>query len=234
MKTIILFVLILLGAAAAITQVPLKTAVGVMQLEKFGLSAREIDGNLWSGNLYEAQLGKVALGDITSKMSLDDLSKGRIKLAIAGSDPISQLKGAFGYGIGGAGVEGFSLGISGLQGAPMMPPATLVLDGLTARFPGGECAEASGGAHVYLASSAAGLVAPSGMSGPALCRDGKLAFDMASDSGREQEVVTILSAKSYHVRALIKSVPAVLAGRLQSAGFVATPEGFLYEADRTL
>lgn len=230
MKTIILFVLILMGAAAAITQVPLKTAVGVMQLEKFGLSAREIDGNLWSGNLYDAQLGKVALGDITSRMSLDDLAKGRVKLAIAGSDPISQLKGAFGYGIGGAGVEGFSLGISGLQGAPMMPPATLVLDGLTARFPGGECAEASGGAHVGPASP----VAPSGMSGPALCRDGKLVLDMASDSGREQEVVTILSVKSYRVRALIKSAPAGLAGRLQSAGFVATPDGFVYEGDRTL
>jgi general secretion pathway protein N len=215
MKTVLTLLIILVLAAAGLTQVPLKMAVETMHLGKFGLTASEIDGNLWSGHLLNARLGKVPLGDVSSDMSLADLAKGRVKLVITGTDPVSQLKGAFGYGIGGAGVEGFNLGVSGLQGAPMMPRAKLVLDGLTAHFPGGECAEAS-------------------MSGPALCREGKLVFDMASDSGHEQEVITILSANSYRVRALIKSAPPALAGRLQSAGFVATSEGFVYEGERTL
>jgi general secretion pathway protein N len=228
MKTVLTLLIILVLAAAGLTQVPLKMAVETMHLGKFGLTASEIDGNLWSGHLLNAQLGKVPLGDVSSDMSLADLAKGRVKLVITGTDPVSQLKGAFGYGIGGAGVEGFNLGVSGLQGAPMMPRAKLVLDGLTAHFPGGECAEASGSARVSLSGAAAG------MSGPALCREGKLVFDMASDSGHEQEVITILSANSYRVRALIKSAPLALAGRLQSAGFVATPDGFVYEGERTL
>jgi general secretion pathway protein N len=228
MKTVLTLLIILVLAAAGLTQVPLKMAVETMHLGKFGLTASEIDGNLWSGHLLNARLGKVPLGDVSSDMSLADLEKGRVKLVITGTDPVSQLKGAFGYGIGGAGVEGFNLGVSGLQGAPMMPRAKLVLDGLTAHFPGGECAEASGSARVSLSGAAAG------MSGPALCREGKLVFDMASDSGHEQEVITILSANSYRVRALIKSAPPALAGRLQSAGFVATSEGFVYEGERTL
>jgi general secretion pathway protein N len=228
MKTVLTLLIILVLAAAGLTQVPLKMAVETMHLGKFGLTASEIDGNLWSGHLLNARLGKVPLGDVSSDMSLADLAKGRVKLVITGTDPVSQLKGAFGYGIGGAGVEGFNLGVSGLQGAPMMPRAKLVLDGLTAHFPGGECAEASGSARVSLSGAAAG------MSGPALCREGKLVFDMASDSGHEQEVITILSANSYRVRALIKSAPLALAGRLQSAGFVATSEGFVYEGERTL
>jgi general secretion pathway protein N len=234
MKTILTLLIILVLGAAGLTQVPLKTAVETMHLGKFGLTASEIDGNLWSGHLLNAQLGKVPLGDVSSNMSFADLAKGRVKLVITGTDPVSQLKGAFGYGIGGAGVEGFNLGVSGLQGAPMMPPATLVLDGLTAHFPGGECAEARGSARVSLSGTAGGLLPMAGMSGPALCREGKLVFDMASDSGHEQEVITILSANRYRVRALIKSAPLALAARLQSAGFVATPDGFVYEGERTL
>jgi len=116
MKTILTLLIILALAAAGLTQVPLKIAVGAMHLDKFGLTASEIDGNLWAGHLFNAQLGKVPLGDVSTNMSLADLAKGRIKLAIAGSDEMSQLKGAFGFGIGGAGVEGLSLGVPGLQG----------------------------------------------------------------------------------------------------------------------
>lgn len=233
MKTILTLLIILVLAAAGLTQVPLKMAVGAMHLDKFGLTASEIDGNLWAGHLFNAQLGKVPLGDVSTNMSLADLAKGRVKLAIAGSDEMSKLKGAFGFGIGGAGVEGFSVGVPGLQGAPTMPPATLLLDGLTARFPGGECADASGSARVSFAGSAIGG-ASTGMSGPALCREGKLVFDLASDNGQQQQVITILTASSYHVHALIKAAPLALAGRLQAAGFEPTSEGFVYEGDRTL
>jgi general secretion pathway protein N len=234
MKVIFGFLFILVMAAAAVPMIPLQLAVEAMHLDKIGLTQSGVDGNLWAGHIYGVQLGKISFGDVSTKMSLDDISKGRIKLELEGSDQLIQPKGAFSYGLGGAGVEKLSMAIPAVGGAPMLPPATLVLDELTAFFPGGECADVTGGAHIYLSGSTAGSGLPNGMSGPALCRDGHLTFDMASESGNEQQQVSILSSKSYSVRAVIKQAPFVLAGRLRNAGFVQTSEGYVYQTEKTL
>lgn len=234
LKTIFLFVLIIAAAAVAIPMIPLKMAVEAMHLDKFGLTERDIDGNLWAGHLYEVQLGKIALGDVTTRMSIADLGKGRIKLELEGTDPIVQPKGAFSYGLGGLGLEKLSMAIPAVGGAPMLPPATLVLDDLTAFFPGGDCADVTGGSHIYLSGSTAGSGLPNGMSGPAVCRDGHLTFDMASDDGKVQQEVSILSARQYRVRAVIKQPPFLLANRLRTAGFVSTPDGYVYQLEKAI
>ncbi|MDB5687560.1 MAG: hypothetical protein JWR77_2149 [Rhizorhabdus sp.] len=226
MRTILTFVFLLLLVAAAVPMIPLRTAVDLLHLGKFGFAAREIDGNLWSGHLYEATFGKASLGDVTTHMSPGDLVTGRVRLDLEGSDPISALKGGFSFGLGGAGIDGFGLAIPAVGGAPMVPPATIIVEGVSARFPGGECAGASGAARA--------IVAGAGLSGPVLCREGKLTFDLASDSGREQQQIMMLSARSYRLRALIKATDPALASRLRAAGFAATPEGYSYETERTL
>lgn len=215
MRTILTFLFILLLVAVAIPMVPLKAAAELVRLDKFGLTAREIDGNLWSGHLYDAQFAKVALGDVTTNMSLADLAKGRVRLDMEGSDPLSQLKGSVSYGLGGAGFDGLGLAAG-----------TVIVDGLSARFPGGACDGAGG--------SARAIVAGANLSGPVLCRDGKLTFDLASDSGREQQEIMFLSPRSYRLRTLIKAADPATAARLQAAGFAATPDGYSYEVERAL
>jgi general secretion pathway protein N len=234
MKTIFFFLLILAGIAAAIPMIPLKTAVETMHLDKFGVTERDADGNLWAGHLYEVQFGKIPLGDVTTKLSLADLSKGRVKLEFAGTDEIVQPKGAFSFGLGGVGVEKLSMAVAGIGGAPTIPPATLVLDNLTAFFPGAECADVTGSSHIYPGGATAGSGLPNGVSGPAVCRDGHLTFDMASDDGNFLQEVSILSAKSYRFRATIKHPPLALANKLRTSGFAATSDGYVYEAEKVL
>jgi general secretion pathway protein N len=234
LKTLFIFLLIIAGIALAIPMIPLKTAVQAMHLDKFGVAVRDVDGNLWAGHLYEVQFGKITLGDVSTKLSLADLSKGRVKLEFAGTDEIVQPKGAFSYGMGGLGLEKLSMAVPGIGGAPMIPPATLVLDELTAFFPGEECADVTGGSHIYLAGTTAGSGLPQGMSGPAVCRDGHLTFDMASDDGNFLQEVSILSTKSYRVRATIKHPPLLLSNKLRTSGFVANSDGYVYEVEKTL
>lgn len=226
MRTILTFLFLMLLGAAGIAMIPLRTAVDLLGVGTFGVTAREIDGNLWSGHLYDATFAGAPLGDVTTRMALADLARGRLRLDLEGSDPVAALRGGFSFGIGGAGIDGFGLAVPGIGGVPMIPAATIIVEGVTARFPGGACASASGAARA--------IVAGAGLSGPALCRDGRLAFDLASDSGSEREEIMFLSPRRYRVRALIKAADPAIAARLRSAGFVATPEGYRFEAERSL
>lgn len=234
MKTIIWFLLVIAAGFAAIAFVPLKIAVDLLQLRRFGLEAAQIEGNIWSGQLFDAHLGKIALGDVTSKLSLADLTKGRLRLDIAGSDEVSRLKGVFSYGLGGAGIDDFNIGMPVMAGPPPIGGVTLIVEGLKAHFPGGDCADGSGEVRAYLSGALPAIGLPGEMSGPALCRDGKLTFDLASPSGREQELITILAANRYKVRAFIRPTSPQIGQFLQSKGFVPVDDGYAYEEERTL
>lgn len=234
MKSILWFLLIIGAAFAAIPMIPLKAAVDMMQLRRIGFEATLIEGNLWEGQMYEARLGKIALGDVKSKMSLDEISKGRIRLNIEGSDEISRLKGVFSQGLGGAGIDNFTVGMPVMAGPPPIGGVTLIVDGLKARFPGGECADGSGEVRAYLSGALPAVGLPGEMTGPALCRDGKLTFDLASPSGREQEQITVLTATKYKVRLFIRPTMPRIAQLLQSKGFTPLDDGYVYEEERSL
>lgn len=234
MKTIFWFLVIAAGACAAIPFMPLATAIDLLQLQKVGFEAEHVEGNLWEGRMYAARLAKIELGDVMTKLSFDDISKGRLKFELQGSDEVSRLGGAFSYGMGGAGIDNFTVGMPAMAGPPPIGGVTLIVDGLKARFPDGECQDASGEARVYLSGALPAVGLPSEMQGPVLCREGKLTFDMASSSGREQESVTILSATKYKVRAFIKPTNSRVEQILRSKGFQAVDGGYSYEEERTL
>lgn len=234
MKTIFWFLVIVAAAFAAIPFMPLATAVDLLQLRKAGFEAAQIEGNLWEGQLFDARLGKIELGDVHSKLSLDDISNGRIKLNITGSDEVSRLGGVFSYGLGGAGIDNFTVGMPAMAGPPPIGGVTLILDNLKARFPGGECTEGSGEVRAYLSGALPAVGLPGQMSGPALCRDGKLAFDLASLSGREQQQITLLSMTKFRVRAFVRPTMPRVGDFLLSKGFVRDGDGYAYEEERSL
>lgn len=234
MKTILLFLIGVAMVACAIPLIPLETAVNMLQLRRVGFEASQIQGNLWEGQMYDARLAKIELGDVMSKMSLEDISKGRVRLNIEGTDEVSRLKGGFSFGWGGPGVERFTVGMPVVAGPPPIGGVTLILDGLTARFPGGECADGRGEVRAYLSGALPAVGLPSEMSGPALCRDGLLTFDLASPSGREQETVTILSPTKFKVRMFIKPTMERVEQILQSRGFRPEGDGYVFEEEREL
>jgi len=234
MKTIFLFLLAVAAVLVAIPFMPLDMTVKLLQLHRVGFEASHIEGNLWDGRLYDSRLAKIALGDVTSKLSLEDIAKGRIRLNVEGTDEISRLKGVFSYGIGGAGIEDFTVGMPVVAGPQPIGNVTMIVDGLKAKFPGGECSEGSGQVRAYMSGALPLVGLPSEMSGPALCREGKLAFDLASPSGREREEVTILSPRKFKVRLSIQPTSDRVEQILQAKGFRRADAGYVYEEERTL
>ena len=234
MKSFLIFLLIVVGAICCIPFIPLSAAVGAAHLDKFGFEASDIQGNLMSGQIYDAHFGKVALGDITSSLSFADLTKGRVKLQIAGTDEVSKLNGAFSYGLGGLALEGFSMGVPAMVGAPPLGGLTINISDLNVRFPGGVCTDGTGIARAWIAGAAPGLGIPNTISGPVVCRDGYMVLDLMSDSGREREIITMLSYDRYRIRMIVQQTLPQIAKSLEARGFTPSAEGYVYETERTL
>jgi general secretion pathway protein N len=233
MRVLIVLVVLIIGAAAALTMVPLKMVFDVARLDKLGLTNGGVDGTIWSGRIYDARLGRIALGDVTTHLVPQDILKGRVRIDIVGGDPTSELHGGFSAGMGGLGVDGLSMAATVPAQAPM-PGGTLFIENLTARFPDGECGEASGSGRAYIPSPIAGVVPSGSLTGPVLCRDGRLTFDMASASGNEQQEIALNANGGYRLRTVIKPTNDLVARKLTSEGFVHGPDGYVFETERLL
>jgi general secretion pathway protein N len=219
----------------AIPLIPLHAAVDMLQLKHFGFEASQVEGNLWEGHMYDVRFANVEVGDVTTKMSLDEVSKGRVKLQLTGNEEATAgLKGAFGFGFGGIGIDRFNLAMPVMAGPPPIGGVTLILDGLSVRFPNGECTDGRGEVRAYLSGALPSVGLPSEMSGPATCTDGKLAFSLASSDGRVEEDVTILTMNKYKVRMFVKPSNPQVTETLQAHGFRPEMDGYSYTEERTL
>lgn len=234
MKKVLLFFVIVIGAICCIPFIPLSTAIQAAHLEKFGFEASDIQGNLMSGQIFDAHFGKVALGDISSSLSFADLSKGRIKLQIEGTDEVTKLKGAFSYGLGGLALENFNMGVPAMLGAPPLGGLTVNISDLNVRFPGGVCTDGTGIARAWIAGAAPGLGIPNTISGPVVCRDGYMVLDLMSDSGREREIITVLDYDKYRVRMIVQQSLPQITQALQAKGFTPSAEGWVFETERQI
>ncbi|TZG29039.1 type II secretion system protein N [Sphingomonas montanisoli] len=234
MFRILLFLVVLVGAAlAAAAFVPLKTIIDLAHLEKIGFTTSGTEGTGWQGRIYDARLGRIALGDIETHAVPAELLKGRLRIDMAGTDPGTQLSGGFSIGWGGIGIDGLNLTAS-LPGEGPVPGATLFVENLTARFPGTHCGTAGGAARAYMPSPLAGVVPAGSMQGPALCRDGALTFDLASDTGDATQEVAVNATGGYRLRATIKPRNALIATTLARKGFTPGPDGYVYQTERRL
>jgi len=234
MKFWVVAIAAVIGALAAMPLIPLASVVDPSRLRHMGVEAGRIEGTIRSGHLYEVRLGSVALGDVSSRLNLADLSRGRLRLDLEGNDPVSRLSGGVSYGLDGAGLDDFSVGTALVAGSQPLGNITIVVEGLTARFSGGACQKAEGRTRAYLSAAARAVGLPSEMSGTASCRDAALTFDLAGAGGREQLLLTIPSARKYRVRALIKPVSRAMDEQLRAKGFVPVEDGLAYEEERTV
>lgn len=235
MKSIVYFIIIVAAVACAIPLIPLHTAIDMLQLRRAGLEATMVEGNLWEGRMYEVKLGPIELGDVQTKMSLDDIKSGRVRLDLTGSEETTaQLKGGFSFGWGGIGIDRFNLALPVMAGPPPIGGVTLILDDLTVKFPRGECADGRGEIRAYLNGALPMVGLPNEMSGPALCREGNLAFDLASRDGNAIEELTILGMNKYKISLFIRPMNERVREALLAKGFRPYLDGYRYSEERTL
>ncbi|WP_164857166.1 type II secretion system protein N [Sphingomonas crocodyli] len=234
MLRVLLFLIVLVGAAlAAAAFVPLKTVIDLAHLGKIGFTTAGTEGTAWEGRIYDAQLGKIALGDIETHAVPAELLKGRLRIDMTGTNPGTQLSGGFSIGWGGIGIDALNLTAS-VPGEGPVPGGTLFVENLTARFPGTHCGTADGSTRAYIPSPLAGVVPAGSMQGPALCRDGALTFDLASDTGEATQEIAINATGGYRLRTVIKPRNALIAAGLSRKGFTPGPDGYVYQTERRL
>ena len=72
--------------AALIAFLPLRLALGWFGLAEQGMTAREVTGSIWAGELREATFGRIALGDLSAGVAPVPLLVGRARVDLNGSE----------------------------------------------------------------------------------------------------------------------------------------------------
>ncbi|MGQ3100146.1 MAG: type II secretion system protein N [Sphingopyxis solisilvae] len=208
---------------------PMRLALAMAAAGKAGVTAREVRGSVWSGELVEARLGALPLGTVRASLSPLALLGGNAELAFSRTDErlgalAGRLHGSNPRGV--SGVDGSALMSGGLG---LLPVDRVMFEGATLRFDAaGKCVAASGRVQLSVAAPIAGLDLSRGLSGPLRCVDGRAQAALASQSGMERLTLSFDGSGAYRARLAIDVArdPA-MAAALAMLGFKAGPGGFV-------
>lgn len=219
----LLFACVFLFAMVAL--LPLRLAIGWLDFDEQGLSARDVQGSIWFGALSEARFGSVPVGDVTAGLRSAPLLLGRARVDMerkAETDPLKLSLTASRHSFGIDDVKGAFA--AGDLFAPL-PISRVTADDLTAHFADGTCTSAEGRVTAEIATDVAGVSLPGGFSGNARCEGGLLLLPLTSQSGLETFNLRIGGDARYRVELVVRPPNPALAERLVAAGFVLGSDG---------
>ena len=230
--------LVLVGVvlvAALVVLLPLRLALGVLGLDRAGISARGSSGSVWAGHIEQLGVGGVPLGTVEAALSPLALLTGRARLDLRRDGAIDdRLAGAIDISRTSLALDDAttSLPVAGRLGA--LPIAALDLTGVSVRFDAGSCARARGRVHARLSGDVAGLGLAGGLTGAATCDGALLLLPLASQSGRERIDLRIGGGGSWTADLIAAEPGADLVPMLERAGFARVPGGYRLRASGTL
>lgn len=204
---------------------PLRAVLGWVGLGDAGLTARRVDGSLWSGRLVEARFGELALGDADARLAFWPLFLGnaRVELDGAGERP---LHGAVTISRHGLGIDDMTASLLTGQLFAPLPVTALDLDDTSVRFRDGVCEAADGRVRATLAGEAAGVPLPATLSGPARCEAGALVLPLTSQAGTEAATLRVQGDGRYRAEFALRSPDPATVQRLEAAGFIGGAHGY--------
>lgn len=219
---------IVFAMLAAIAFFPLRLALDGAGLSGAkggdGINARQVRGSIWSGQIYDAMLGELHIGDVTVGLSPLDLAMARLRLDIRREGGVmGDLRGAWIKGFNQNGVADVTgvIAASDIFGA--LPVSGLEMDGVTAVFSGALCARASGKLRLRLNGDIAGIALSQGLSGAAVCDGDAVQFPLASQTGLEGLTLRVRRDGSYDAQVLVRGGRDMNVAALQASGF--SPRG---------
>ncbi len=205
---------------------PLRLALDWLGMDERGFAAREAQGSIWLGSVSEAQIGTVALGDLTAQLRTLPLFLGRARVDLTRTDEANRL-------VGSATVSRHSFGIDDMTArlelgsalAPL-PVGGVDLSDVTAHFADGLCTSAEGLVRADVAADVAGITLPGGLSGNARCDRGALLLPLVGQSGMEALNLRLFEDGRYEVELAIRPVDDAMRDRLVAAGFGLSANGY--------
>ena len=221
---------------ALLALLPMRVALGAIGIGEQGLTARSVEGSIWGGTLREAQVGRIALGDLHVAVSPLALLVGRARVSLAGqaTDLGRSIDGAIEISRHSFGLAGMTTNVpTGNIFAPV-PISALDLDSVVMRFEGGNCVRASGRVKALLSGDIGGISLGQAMAGEARCDAGALLLPLASPSGAESAVLRLRQDGRYHADLTIRSEDPAAAERLARAGFRRGDAGYVLSIEGKL
>jgi general secretion pathway protein N len=220
---------LLLALILIVATFPMRLAFGLSGATDAGITAREVRGSIWSGELVDARLGVLPIGTVRASLSPLALLGGRTELAFARPDDrLGALAGRL-HGSDPRGVADVNGTTSMSGGLGMIPVDTIRFEGATVRFDAaGKCAAASGRIQLSVTAPIAGLDLSRGLSGPLSCASGRARAVLASQSGMERLTLSFDGSGAYRANFAINvDRDPAMAAALATLGFKAGSEGFV-------
>jgi general secretion pathway protein N len=223
-----LAVLIALALVTALlVLLPLRIVFDMGGLGARGVSARTIEGSVWSGTVRNLRLGRLTLGDMDAGLSPIGLLGGEMVLAMERAadapeaPPLSFDLAKSGDSIAMRDATG-EIATSDLF-APL-PLRSVALEDVNVAFVGRTCSAASGAVRVNIEQSLFGISLQRGLSGTLRCDKGDLLVPLKGQSGLEQMDIRITGQGRY-------TADFKLGGLAGGAGAALSVLGFRQQGD---
>ncbi|CAN5221000.1 N/A [soil metagenome] len=213
---------------ALIALLPMRLALGAIGVGEQGLTARGVEGSVWSGALREAQVGRIALGDLHVAVSPFALLVGRARIGLSGqtTDLGRNVRGAIEMSRHSFGFDGMTARLPAGNIFAPVPISALDLDSVSVKFDSGICQRAGGRVRASLSGDVGGINLGQGIAGEARCDAGALLLPLASQAGTESAALRLWQDGRYHADLTIRSDDPAAADRLARAGFQHGDKGY--------
>lgn len=206
---------------AMVVMVPLRVALDQLGIDERGLGARSVTGSLWSGQLTEARLRGISLGDLDAGLALLPLFVGEAKIDLESPN----WRGTLVQSSSVAGVTNLNgrLGPEALNAS--LPVNAVEFENVDARFRDGICTQAAGLLRLEPRPTTPALATLGQLSGTLRCDGEALLAPMVSGSGRERVDLRLFGDGRYRLTLIVQAGDPATAAALTAGGFVATTDG---------
>jgi general secretion pathway protein N len=191
------------------------------------VSAREVEGTIWSAALYDFRVGALPLGDVAAHLRFLPLLVGRAELHVeragAGALPAFAADGAGGKGW--AWLHDVDGQVALGDGFGAIPATALGFKDFHVRMANGRCQEAGGEVSLILAPLSELMPGTVALAGPARCSKGALYVPMTGPSGLERVFLRLEPDGRWRADLVLTGLPVEISAPLLDLGFSARPGG---------
>ena len=191
------------------------------------VTAREVEGTVWSATIYDLRVGALPLGDVAAHLRLLPLLVGRAEVHVerpgAGALPAFEADGSGGKGW--AYLHGVDGQVALGDGFGAIPATALGFKAFHLRMANGRCEEAGGEVSLILAPLSELMPGPVALTGPARCSKGALYVPMTGPSGLERVFLRLEPDGRWRADLVLAGLPVEITAPLLDMGFSAKPGG---------